>query len=149
MKEKLKLGGKYKIGKKIGAGAFGEVFMAQDIANGELVAVKVEDNLLTKHPQLFHEARLLKALKGKGIPELKGALIEGDYNVMIISLLGMSLEDLFYKWRKKFSNQTVALFALQALDRINHCFTNEFIHRDIKPDNFMIGNKDPETIYLW
>jgi casein kinase 1 alpha len=71
--------------------------MAQDLSNGELVAVKVEDNLIIKHPQLFHEARLLKALKGKGIPELKGALIEGDYNVMIISLLGNSLEDLFKK----------------------------------------------------
>ena len=148
MKAKLKLGGKYKIGKKLGAGAFGEVFMAQDISNGELVAVKVEDNLKVKHPQLFHEARLLKALKGKGIPELKGALIEGDYNIMIINLLGSSLEDLFSKCRRKFSIQTIANFALQALDRINHCFTNEYLHRDIKPDNFMIGNKDPDTLYL-
>jgi serine/threonine protein kinase len=67
---------------------------------------------------------------------------------MIISLLGNSLEDLFKKWRRKFSIPTIAGFAIQALDRVNHCFTNEFLHRDIKPDNFMVGNKDPDTIYL-
>lgn len=90
----LKLGGKYKLGKKLGAGAFGEVYIAKDNTTGEEVAVKIEDNR-TRHPQLLHEAKLLKLLKGKGIPELKGALIEGDYNIMVISLLGPSLEHLF------------------------------------------------------
>lgn len=85
MKLDLQLGGKYKLGKKLGAGAFGEVYIAKDNITGEEVAVKVEDNR-TKHPQLLHEAKLLKLLKGKGIPELKGALIEGDYNVMVIQL---------------------------------------------------------------
>lgn len=147
MKDKLKLGGKYKIGRKLGAGAFGEVFVAKDNVTGEEVAVKIEDNR-TKHPQLLHEAKLLKLMKGKGIPELKGALIEGDYNVMVVSLLGPSLEDMFGMCKKRFSLHTTVMFALQSLDRINHCFTNEFLHRDIKPDNFLIGNSDPETIYL-
>ena len=90
----LKLGGKYKMGKKLGSGAFGEVFMAKEIATGDEVAVKVESNR-TRHPQLLHEAKLIKILKGKGIPELKGAIIEGDYNVMVMELLGPSLENLF------------------------------------------------------
>jgi serine/threonine protein kinase len=94
MKMDLKLGGKYKLGKKLGAGAFGEVYIAKDNTSGEEVAVKIEDNR-TRHPQLLHEAKLLKLLKGKGIPELKGALIEGDYNIMVITLLGPSLEHLF------------------------------------------------------
>lgn len=94
MKMDLKLGGKYKLGKKLGAGAFGEVYIAKDNSSGEEVAVKIEDNR-TRHPQLLHEAKLLKLLKGKGIPELKGALIEGDYNIMVITLLGPSLEHLF------------------------------------------------------
>jgi serine/threonine protein kinase len=89
----LKLGGKYKIGKKLGSGAFGEVFSATELASGEEVAIKVESNR-TKHPQLLHEAKLLKLLKGKGIPELKGAIVEGDYNIMIMTLLGPSLENL-------------------------------------------------------
>lgn len=89
----LKLGGKYKIGKKLGSGAFGEVFSATEIATGDEFAVKIESNR-TKHPQLLHEAKLIKLLKGKGIPELKGAIVEGDYNIMIMTLLGPSLENL-------------------------------------------------------
>ncbi len=89
----LKLGGKYKVGKKLGSGAFGEVFLAKEVATDGEVAIKVESNR-TKHPQLLHEAKLLKLLKGKGIPELKGAIVEGDHNVMIMTLLGPSLENL-------------------------------------------------------
>jgi serine/threonine protein kinase len=116
----LKLNGKYKIGKKLGAGAFGEVFVAKETATGDEVAVKVESNK-TRHPQLLHEAKLLKLMKGKGIPELKGAIIEGDYNVMVMELLGPSLEKLFEYCKKKFSLQTTIMFAVQALERVEHC----------------------------
>ena len=143
----LQLGGKYKIGKKLGSGAFGEVFIAKDIASSEDVAIKVESNR-TRHPQLLHEAKLLKILKGKGIPELKGAIIEGDYNVMVMELLGPSLESLFKSWRNKFSLQTVLVFAIQGLERIEHCQSWDFLHRDIKPDNFTIGYKKPTLIYM-
>jgi serine/threonine protein kinase len=94
MKPDLKLGGKYKLGKKLGEGAFGEVYIAKENSSGEEVAVKIEKTT-TKHPQLLHEAKLLKLMKGKGIPELKGALIEGEFNIMVMSLLGPSLEHLF------------------------------------------------------
>ena len=57
LKMDLKLEGKYKIGKKQGSGAFGEVFIAKDKATEEEVAIKVESNR-TKHPQLLHEAKL-------------------------------------------------------------------------------------------
>ena len=52
-----------------------------------------------------------------------------------MQLLNMSLESIFSKLKRRFSVQTVSLFALQALDRVNHCFVNDYLHRDIKPDN--------------
>ena len=54
MKMDLKLGGKYKLGKKLGAGAFGDVFIAKDNSTEEDVAVKIEDNR-TRHRQLLHK----------------------------------------------------------------------------------------------
>lgn len=96
MKAKLKLGGKYTIGRKLGAGAFGEVFVAKDNTTGEDVAIKLENSKVT-HPQLIYEAKLIKLLKGKGIPELKAVLVEGDYNIMVIQLLNASLESIFSK----------------------------------------------------
>ena len=135
------------MGKKLGSGAFGEVFVAKEIATGNEVAVKVESNR-TRHPQLLHEAKLIKLLKGKGIPELKGAIIEGDYNVMVMELLGPSLENLFKYCKNKFTLQTTIMFGIQGLERIEHCQTCDFLHRDIKPDNFVIGNKKPALVYM-
>ena len=143
----LKLGGKYKIGKKLGSGAFGEVYLATDTKTDEEVALKIESNK-TKHPQLIYEAKLLRMMKGKGIPDMKGVIIEGDYNIMIMQLLGPSLEELFNYCKRMFSLKTVLMMAIQMLERIELVQNNHFIHRDMKPDNFLIGHKKPAHIYL-
>ena len=143
----LKLGGKYKIGKKLGSGAFGEVYLATDLKTGEEAALKIESNK-TKHPQLIYEAKLLRMMKGKGIPDMKGVIIEGDYNIMIMQLLGPSLEELFNYCKRLFTLKTVLMLAIQMLERIELVQTNHFIHRDMKPDNFLIGHKKPSYIYL-
>ena len=90
----LELGGKYKIQKKIGEGAFGKVYAGKECETGDKVAIKIESAKM-RHPQLLHEAKVLKVLAGKGIPEIKGYVMEGDYNVLIMTLLGPSLEKLF------------------------------------------------------
>lgn len=62
----------------------------------------------TKFPQLYHEAKILKALKGsRGIPEVKHYTTIDEFYVMIFELLGPSLEDLFKYCGHKFSTKTV------------------------------------------
>ena len=53
--------------------------------------------------------------------------------------LGSSLEALFKQCGKTFPLKTIVMIGLQVLDRIEYIHSQGFIHRDVKPDNFLIG----------
>jgi casein kinase 1 len=134
-----RFGGKYRVGRKIGSGSFGEIFMAHNVFTGEELAIKLEP-VNTRHPQLHYEAKLLKILQGGwGVPSVHWYGTEGDFNVMILDLLGPSLEDLFTFCNRKLSVKTVLMLAEQMINRTEYIHSKSFIHRDIKPDNFLIG----------
>ncbi|GAB2210185.1 hypothetical protein Droror1_Dr00015445 [Drosera rotundifolia] len=107
------LGGKFKLGRKIGSGSFGELYLGVNVQTGEEVAIKLEP-VKTKHPQLHYESKLYVLLQGgTGIPHLKWYGVESEYNIMVIDLLGPSLEDLFNYCSRKFSLKTVLMLADQ------------------------------------
>ena len=74
-----------------------------------------------------------------GIPFLRSISTEGDHNLMVLDLLGQSLEGLFNFCNRKFSLKTVLLLADQLITRVEYIHAKSFIHRDIKPDNFLMG----------
>ena len=74
-----------------------------------------------------------------GIPSVRWYGTEGDYNVMVIDLLGKSLEDLFNDCGRRLNLKTVLILADQLLCRLEIIHTKCYIHRDIKPDNFLMG----------
>ena len=129
----------YRIGKKIGSGSFGDIYLGVNIISGEEVAIKLE-SIKAKHPQLEYEAKVYKTLAGGvGVPFVRWFGQECDYHAMVIDLLGPSLEDLFNFCNRRFSLKTVLLLADQMISRVEYIHSRNFIHRDIKPDNFLMG----------
>ena len=103
------------------------------------VAVKLEP-IKARHPQLLYESKLYKILQGGvGIPHIRWFGPVRDYNVLVMELLGPSLEDLFNFCSRRFTMKTVLMLADQMIGRIEYVHSKNFIHRDIKPDNFIMG----------
>lgn len=71
-----------------------------------------------------------------------------DYDYLVMELLGPSLENLFNFCRRRFSLKTVLMLGEQMLHRIEYVHNMSHLHRDLKPDNFVINSKNGIDIYL-
>ena len=139
---------KYKTDSKIGQGSFGKIYSAHNINNGELYALKLEKRNGGRS-LLETETYILCYLKGEGIPFIKSYGFSGEYNILVMELLGKSLETLFQENNCKFSLKTVCMLAEQMITRLEYIHKKYILHRDIKPDNFTIGRgKQSHIIYL-
>ena len=82
-------------------------------------------------------------LKGNThIPKAHSYGFSGNYNIFVMQLLDKSLEDIFINIREKFSLKTGAMLAYQMIEVLKYIHSKYRIHRDIKPDNFVLGSDD-------
>ncbi|KAI9446095.1 kinase-like protein [Lactarius indigo] len=138
----------YRVGKKIGEGSFGVIFEGVNLLNSQSVAIKFEPRK-AEAPQLRDECRSYRILAGcPGIPQIYHFGQEGLHNILVIDLLGPSLEDLFDMCGRKFSIKTVCMAARQMITRVQTIHDKNLIYRDIKPDNFLVGRPGTKVANL-
>jgi len=132
--------GRWKLVKKIGQGAFGEIYHAKNVITNEDVAIKVE-RVDSKKQVLKIEVDVLKKLQES--PFVCRFISCGrflEFNYMVMELLGENLSELRRKQADgKFSLLTTLKLGQQMLKAIEAVHAFGYLHRDIKPSNFTMG----------
>ena len=145
----------YFFGQKLGKGGSGTVFVATRRSDNAEFAVKVIPKILTdpsvsqrkrdaQVPSIRQEIEVLLALRGT----LNVAALEGAYedfrNVYIVMELchGGELLGGNKKRHQAYSERAVASFMRSILQTIAQCHALSIIHRDVKPENFLLLSKE-------
>ena len=138
---------KYLIIKKLGEGSFGLIYSAKTQHNW--YAVKLESRNRGQN-LLENEACIMYYLRGKRIPAIKSYANDLNFNILVMELMGKSLEEIFESLpKKKMSVNCVAKIGIQMIEILEYIHKKHIIHRDIKPDNFVIGRGDKSKyVYL-
>ena len=136
---------KYQCIKKIGQGSFGQIYEAH--YKNVKYALKLE-NRKKDYNLLQNEAVIINYLKGPNIPFVKSFGFTSYYNIIVMQLLGKSLENLLLE-RKMFSLKTVCMLGYQMINILEFIHEKHIVHRDIKPDNFVMGLEElSNMVYL-
>jgi len=129
---------KYKLLETIGEGSFGLIYKGVNARTSELVAVKVE-SISSGSKLLKNESKIYQYLNNVvGVPKVRCFGTDSVNNYMVLDLLGESLEVVKQK-KGCFSLKLVLQIGTQIIILLRGLHDHGFIHRDIKPDNFLLG----------
>lgn len=156
-KEKTQLSNNYKLLDKIGSGSFGDVYLAIDKKQHKFAA-KVEDiKEKTRLKDEYNAYRkiyrklIYKNINTNGIPKVYNLLETPQYYVMIMDILGPCLDSKFNELNKKFEMSTILKIGIDAIKLLQKIHASGFIHRDIKPNNFLMNfgnNNKQDTLFI-
>lgn len=135
----------FEIGRPLGRGKFGTVYLARERRSHFVVALKVlrKTQLLkggVEH-QLRREIEIQTHLRHKNILRMFGYFFDERriYLILEYAPRGELYKQLTAKG--KFSERLSAQYLLELSEALSYCHTKHVIHRDIKPENLLVGHK--------
>ncbi|KAJ3359945.1 Tau-tubulin kinase 1 [Allomyces javanicus] len=158
------VGGKWRVARTLGQGAFGQTFAANELTTGRAVAIKIETTpaapataTAPAKSYLQFETAILRRLQGcphvsqlvgsgmvpgpPGGSESSGA-DAGMQHYMVMSLHGENLSELRKRMPgHRFTPETTAMLARQMISAIRYMHKIGYLHRDIKASNFVMGTE--------
>ncbi|KZT36075.1 casein kinase 1, epsilon, partial [Sistotremastrum suecicum HHB10207 ss-3] len=120
----------------------GEVYSAAHLHSGTLVAIKFEDSRKNEGTQemLPLEHAIYQVLRGGvGIPSVYWFGKEETTNMLVMDLLGPTLETLRFFCRGRLSLKTVLMIADQLISTLEFIHSRGVVCRDLKPENLAMG----------
>jgi serine/threonine protein kinase len=132
----------YKVVSILGEGGMANVFLAENVVLGNLIALKVLKEDYVQHPNIrkrfLAEARNLAKMNHPNVIKVTDLIDAGDIVAFVMEYIdGQTLESIIEN-KNNLSDTEIELFLHQMIDAIEYVHSQGFIHRDIKPSNFMI-----------
>ncbi|KAI7731604.1 hypothetical protein M8C21_027418 [Ambrosia artemisiifolia] len=139
----------YRLERKLGKGGFGQVYVGRRVIGGSgntgpdavEVALKLEHRNgkgCSYGPP--YEWQVYSTLNGcYGVPMVHHKGRQGDYYILVMDKLGPSLWDVWNSSNQILSEEMVACIAVEALSILEQLHLRGFVHGDVKPENFLLG----------
>jgi serine/threonine protein kinase len=148
---KNKLEDNYKFLIELGSGSFGSVWRVIERKTNKEYAVKIEDK--NSKSRLKNEYKIYKKLRDYGvsfgIPRVKCYFESSKKCYLLMQLLGKSLDQVLNDLPAPFDLATVLKLGIQITKLLEIIHSAGFIHRDIKPNNFLIGTgEDANCVFI-
>ncbi|XP_042442492.1 casein kinase 1-like protein HD16 [Zingiber officinale] len=151
----------YKVERKLGKGGFGQVYVGRRVSGGTErmgpdayeVALKFEHRSskgCNYAPP--YEWQVYNTLNGcYGIPWVHYKGRQGDYYILVMDMLGPSLWDVWNSVGQTMTPNMTACIAVEAISILEKLHSEGFVHGDIKPENFLLGQPgtaDEKKLFL-
>jgi hypothetical protein len=128
---------RYRLHRRLGAGAFGTVWMARDERLERDVAVKLLARERIVGGRFEREARAAARLAHPGIVTLYEAAVDDEGAYLVSELVrGATLDALLAAGR--LSDRDIVGIAIVLCDALEHAHAHAVVHRDVKPSNVLV-----------
>ncbi|GAX74099.1 hypothetical protein CEUSTIGMA_g1548.t1 [Chlamydomonas eustigma] len=133
----------FDIGKPLGKGKFGNVYLAREKKSQFIVALKVLFKAQLQQSNVEHQLRreveIQAHLRHPNILRLYGYFYDKEKIYLILEYAAKG--ELYRELQKngKFSEKQTANYMVQLARALSYCHAKHVIHRDIKPENLLIG----------
>ena len=133
---------RYRLARRLGAGAFGTVWMARDERLERDVAVKILPRERVMSGRFEREARAAARLSHPAIVTLYEAAVDDEGAYLVSELVrGATLDTLLDHGH--LSDRDIVGIALALCDALQHAHAQGVVHRDVKPSNVLVPEAPP------